>query len=208
MLLIAKKSNIDLFHGFFNPYQHFYKLKNMPISMEIKNKITALEKSKEFLDWQKKHLDSYFAHIFRMFDDVNKNIWQFGFYNNDDTITTFIMENDSISEVPEQKIFKKNTDALPSLDIKKIKIEFEDALNKAHELMKDKYKQHPIMKTFAILQKIDDKQVFNITMVTQTFNTVNIRIDSIIGDLISEKMISLADIARIEETNHDSDYIG
>jgi hypothetical protein len=178
--------------------------------MQLKEKLEELEKNKIFLDWKKENADSYLAHIFRMLDEVNKDIWQFGYYNKDDTITTFILESGNVKEVPEQEIFKNEKKKLEKLDIENIKVSFDDAVDKANNLQQEKYKQHPIMKTIAILQKLKDGQVFNITFVTQTFGTLNIHVDSTTGNINKDFFTSLMDIAKVEKGKggKGTEYIG
>ena len=119
--------------------------------MQLKDKLSKLESSKIFTEWKKDNKDSYLAHIFRMLDKANENIWQFGYYNKDDTITTFIMDSEEVSEVPEQEIFKKDKRKLKPLDLGKIKISFDDSIEVANKLHQEKYRPHPIMKTMIIL---------------------------------------------------------
>ncbi|MBD3164619.1 hypothetical protein GF323_05460 [Candidatus Woesearchaeota archaeon] len=179
--------------------------------MQLKEKLAALQKSKIFLDWKKKNKDSYLAHIFRMFDEANKGIWQFGYYNPDDTITTFVVEKEKVKEVPEQEIFRKGRHRLPPLAIGKIKLSFEESLKAAKELQEKKYPKHPIMKEIAILQKLENDQIYNITFVTQTLGTINIHLDTETGEIKSDKFTSLMDIAKFEKggkDKKDTEYIG
>jgi hypothetical protein len=177
--------------------------------MQFKDKLKEVEKHKLFLDWKKKNKESYLAHVFRMLDEANKDMWQFGFYNPDDTITTFILNKEDVKEVPQEQIFHKERKKLPELSLEEIKLSFEEAVGKANELHDKKYKQHPVMKTIMILQKIEDKQVYNITFVTQTFNTLNIRVDAGEGKIVHEKLTSLMDIAKFEKgKGKDTGYIG
>ncbi|MBR9699514.1 hypothetical protein GOV09_03615 [Candidatus Woesearchaeota archaeon] len=176
--------------------------------MQVKDKLALLEKDKLFLGWRKDNHNSHLAHVFRMLDEANKNIWQFGYYNEDDTITTFILDNDEVKEIPEQKIFKKDKHKLPELEVSKIKVSLDDAVAKATELHGEKYKQHPIMKTIVILQTIEKKQLYNITFVTETFHTLNVRIDCVTGKVVKEKLASLMEMAKFEKGTGKSDYIG
>jgi hypothetical protein len=179
--------------------------------MQVKDKLSQLQKNKIFTEWKKENKDSYLAHVFRMLDEANEKLWQFGYYNKDDSITTFILDENEISEIPEQEIFKKSKKKLGKLDMGKVKVSFEDALKKAEDVQNKKYKQHPIMKKIIILQTIDDGQVFNMTFVTQTFGTINIHIDSETGKVKSDKFTSLMDIARVEKGGKgkkDTEYIG
>jgi hypothetical protein len=179
--------------------------------MQLKNVYESLEKSKEFLSWRKDHKESYLAHVFRLFDEPNKDIWQFGYYNSDDKISTFICEGESVKEVPEQNIFKKDNISVPRLDMGTVRIDFVEALAKAEELRTSKYPQHPILKSFAILQTIENQQVYNITYVTKTFNTINLRIGSADGEVKREKITSLMEMAAFEKggrNDKNKNYIG
>ena len=67
------------------------------------------------------------------------------------------------------------------------------------------------MKLFAILQNINGEQVYNITFVTQTFFTLNVRVDTSTGEIRQEKLTSLMDMAKFEKggrKNPDESYIG
>lgn len=179
--------------------------------MELKDKLSKLEQSKVFIEWKKNKSDSYLAHIFRMLDEANKDIWQFGYYNKDDTITTFIMDVEKVNELPEQEIFKKDKHKLEPLVMDKVKLGFDKVVEKSTNLQQEKYKSHPVMKTIIILQIVEEGQVFNVTFVTQTFNTINIRIDSSSGEIVKEKLSSLMEMAKFEKgeaDKKDKRYIG
>jgi len=179
------------------------------IFMDVQEKINELEKENLFSSWKKKNSGSYLAHVFRMMDEPK--IWQFGFYNKDDTITTFVYNDGEVKETPEEEIFKKTKEKIPALDVESVKLSFEDAVSRAEELHKEKYFRHPVMKTIAILQKIEDDQIFNLTFVTKTFNTLNIRVDSSDGRILHEKLTSIMDMAEFEKGekgNKDTSYIG
>ena len=66
------------------------------------------------------------------------------------------------------------------------------------------------MKTIVILQTLE-KQLYNITFVTQTFGTLNIHVDSNNGEILEDQFTSLMDIAKIEKglkEKKDTNYIG
>jgi hypothetical protein len=183
--------------------------------MLVNDKIGEIENSECFLSWKNENPDSYLVHIFRMFDNENKDVWQFGYYNSDDTITTFMLDVEKISEIPEQDIFKRDRTKIPAVDISSIKIDFNEALEKAKAIQTEKYRSHPVLKVFGILQRIKDNSVYNITFVTQTFNTLNIHVDSKTGEILHEKLTSLMSMAKIEKGEarklpdaKDDGYIG
>jgi hypothetical protein len=146
--------------------------------------LEKLENSKEYKEWKNTHQDSYLAHFFKMF---GKDEPQLGYYNKDGTITTFVIA-DEITIIPEAKVLQENKKKLEPLELSKIKLSLDDAMQKAENLQKQEYPQDTPIKKFAIIQHLEVGQVFNITFLTQTFNTLNIKLDSETGE-IKEKSL-------------------
>jgi hypothetical protein len=160
--------------------------------MQIKDMIKKLETSKEFKAWRRKHKSEYLVHIFKMVDQANKDSWQVGYYNKaKDQITTCLIDT-NIQIVPETEIFRKEKHVIKKLDLSKIKVDFKQALNTAVELQKDKYPNEPPVKIIAILQNLD-KQLWNITFVTASFKTLNIKINAQSKYIESDDLASLVD---------------
>ena len=174
----------------------------------ISSNLEYLEGSKEFLNWKKGHQDSYLAHIFRMFDEANTDIWQFGYYNANDTMTTFFLDHGGVKSTPEQEIFKKGAKKLPALKTSSVKIDFPEAMKRVEALHQEKYASHPLLKSFAILQVIDKKPLYNATLVTKTFYTLNVRVDARDGSVVKETFTSLMEMAQFEKGKQKApDYI-
>jgi hypothetical protein len=160
--------------------------------MYIKNLIKELKSKKEFKDWKKSHKEDYLVHLFKMLDEANKEVWQLGYYSKGtDRITTFILENKVLSIVPEGEVFKDHTEAIIELDLKKVKIDFEEAVNKAETVQKEHYSSERPLKIIFILQNIEKKEVWNITYVTSSFKTLNIKINAESGKIESHSLASL-----------------
>ena len=145
--------------------------------------------------------------ILRMLDEPNKEVWQFGYYNKDDTITTFIADGESIKDAPEQEIFKEDAHILEKLDMDKAEIEFEDALDKSMELQKKEYSMHPPVKIIAILQTLGGKTVFNITMISRTMNALNFHVNASSGKIEKKSLVSIMEFAKFDNGERPS-YIG
>jgi len=156
----------------------------------IRKIIKKLESSQEFKEWKKDNKDSYISYVFKMPDEMAPDEWQIGFYNKNDTITTFMVK-DTVHMMPESKIFKKPGENVLKLDINKIKIDPEKALQKAEELQQKKYETEPIIKRILLLQNLSVGQVYNITFLTRTFKTLNIKIDSKTGKIVKHELASL-----------------
>lgn len=155
--------------------------------MKIKELLKTLEQSKEFKDWKKLNKDSYFVHIFIMSEQGN----QIGYYNpKNNKITSFIIE-EQIKIMPEEEPFKKEKTKIKPLDIEKVKIDYDKALETANNLQKEKFSEHKPVKTIAILQNIENKDLWNITFITQSFNTLNIKVDAATNKIIEHKLTPL-----------------
>ncbi|MBU1004502.1 MAG: hypothetical protein KJ561_01600, partial [Nanoarchaeota archaeon] len=72
--------------------------------MEIKDVLARLRDDKGFKQWKKENPNSFLAHIFKLLDEANQNDWQIGFYNKDDTITSFIITPNEIKKAAAENI--------------------------------------------------------------------------------------------------------
>jgi len=161
--------------------------------MEILNVLKRLEEDKGFKEWKGKHKESFLAHVFKMLDDANIDDWQIGYYNKDDTITTFIMTKEDIKIAETENIFKRPDAKIKKLKKEEIKIEITEALQTAEKIQATEYKQEIPFKIITILQNIDVGQVYNITYVTKSFKTLNIKVDSKTGKVIKKSLKSIMD---------------
>jgi hypothetical protein len=162
--------------------------------MKIQKLVEKLEGSKEFKEWKKENYSSSLVHIFKMFDAANKDEFQIGFYNPDDTITTFILGKEGVQILPKAEIFKKPTDKIIKLDIDIVKMELDEAIENARKFQEKKYPNEKPMKEIVILQKLNLGLIYNITFVTQAFNTLNVKIDAKTGKVVNHKLMSLMDM--------------
>ncbi len=163
--------------------------------MDILSKLKFLENSHEFKEWNKTYKSHYLVHAFKLFDEANKNIWQIGYYDrSSDTITTFVLENGKeIKIIPNLEIFKQEKDVIKKLEVSKIKINVQEALNISEALLKKEYSAEAPIKTMLVLQTIG-AQVYNISYITQSMSIINIRISSENGDVLEHKKITLAEL--------------
>ena len=154
--------------------------------------IKRLESSKEFKKYVEKNKDIFLAHVFYMFDKANEGIIQIGYYNKKtEMIVTFVLEENKIRINPEEKVFKEQKTVIEPIDLTEIKITVEEAIEIADKIQKDKYSVHVPLKKIAILQHLPLGQVWNVTYLTQSFKTLNIKIDSKTKKILSDKLISI-----------------
>lgn len=156
--------------------------------MEIIKVLERLEESKEFKEWKKKNKNSFLAHVFKMLDEANRDDWQVGYYNKDDTITTFILTPNDIKIAETENIFKKPEAKIQELDKEKIKVDITKALETAEKTQAKEYKQETPFKIITILQKLDIGQVYNITYITQSFKVLNFKIDCSNGKVLKKML--------------------
>jgi len=161
--------------------------------MEFHETLKLVQETDAFKEWKKQHDHYFLAHAFVLLDEPNKNIWQFGFYNKEtEKMATIIYDEGNISIVPDQEVLKAGGVIKPLVP-EEIKITVEEALDKAKQVRDEHYVGKPIMKSFFIIQHIDDHSVFNITYISQGFETINIKISTIDGKVVKHSVSKLAE---------------
>lgn len=161
--------------------------------METKKILGQLQESKEFRDWQKKASNKkcYLSHIFYMIGK-NKEECQIGYYDRKkNEITSFEVGNDiRISSV--ERPFKPDEMKVNEVDLKKVKIDFNDAILIVENLQKTKYPSEKPIEVIAVLQNLDGfGTIFNVTHVTQSFKTLNVKVNADNGDILRDELVSI-----------------
>ncbi|MCF7862274.1 hypothetical protein K9M79_08620 [Candidatus Woesearchaeota archaeon] len=157
--------------------------------MKLLKSVDDLEQTDEFLGWSSKNPNCFLAHIFKMEDDI-----QIGYYNSENSrITTFSFGDGEIKINPDSEPFKPEDKSLLPLDREKIKIDDDQALQIARDLAKEKYPKEMEQKTFMILQNLEIGQVYNITILTHAFKTINIKVSTEDGKVLFDDLISVFD---------------
>ena len=166
--------------------------------MELNLALKKLKESKEFKEWNNKNQDNFFSYAFKMLENSKSIPWQLGFYHKTtDKVMTFIVDETEIKIQQEEEIFKKPDMEVKQIDIKKVKISFEKILKKAEEFKKEKYPKELVSKTIAILQNLEEYgTVWNITYVTHSFKTLNMKINSENGKILHHNLESLMDFIK------------
>ncbi len=161
--------------------------------MKIQKLIDDLEQSDEFLKWSSVNPDSYLVHAFAM-EEKGEFEWQIGYFNKkNDRIITFQIDEEEIQVNPESEIFKKDDQAIKPFDREIIKIDVDEALRIADDFQKEKHPNEQPIKTFLIVQNLEVGQVYNITKLTAGFKTLNIKVDTVTGQVVFSEVISVAD---------------
>ena len=163
--------------------------------MDAKEVILSLMEREEFKDWskQKKDLKEFYpVHFFAFFDKDFMKDCHVGFFDSGKgAMDTFALMDGRIEINTEPELLKHTDAKIKQLDLDRIKIGTDEALVKLNELMKQKYKKEGVEKIFFILQNIEQGQVWNITTVTSSFNTLNVKIDAESGKIVEDKLMSI-----------------
>ncbi len=163
--------------------------------MDLHATLARLTRHPLFKEWHAKNADYFLAHAFVLLDEPNKDVWQIGFYNKqNERMVTFIVEQEAIQHTEEQEVLKGAAE-IQELKPEDVKFSVDDALQTAQTCMKEHYKGEMPSKQFFIIQHAEGHALFNITFVTHSFKTINIKIDSMTGKILKHNIQSLAEFA-------------
>ncbi len=160
--------------------------------MELRPALSVLESNHSFSQWKAKNKDAYFSHAFKMFQDEHTE-WQLGFYQKKkEKITTFIVKPDAVEMKAAEEVFKKEETQIKPVDFNDSTLELSEVIQKTNEFQKKNYPKDSSMKIIALLQNMPDYgSVWNITYVTQAFNTLNMKIHPQNGKVLDHKLSSI-----------------
>lgn len=157
--------------------------------MEFLQALEKLESSVEFNEWKKGNKDYYLVHGFTMLGSYKEDPmnWQIGYYNEKEDKVVPIEVAGDINVGEPQLAFKKK-ESINKLEIKNLKITAKQALDDSEKARLEKYAKEKVMKIFLVLQNLDGVGiVWNVTMATQSLNTLNIKVDAETGEIKSVK---------------------
>jgi hypothetical protein len=157
----------------------------------FKETLKILENSEEFKEWKKQNKNTFLSYGFLMLRENQADNWKIGYYHKQgNKITSFIV-NKNIEIEPESEVFKKETTKVNKIDLEKLKIEVDKALETAKSFQKEKYSADNPNKTIIILQKIKIGQVWNITLLTSSLKVINIKISTENNKILEHKASSM-----------------
>lgn len=155
--------------------------------MEFLFALEKLEDSKEFKEWKGKNEKCYLVHGFAMVEEGETKEWQIGYYDKEKDLVTPMEVSDKIKIGEAQEAFKKK-ESIEPLDIEKVKISAADAIAKNTAKLNEEYSKEVALKTFMVVQNIEEGSVWNVTTATQSLNTINVKIDSETGEVKAVKV--------------------
>ena len=168
--------------------------------MDVKAALNNLKNSKVFTKWRKYHKDTFFSYAFKIKEEMPNGDWQLGFYDKkSDTITTFVIEGGRVSIRPNEEIFKRDETDINKLDIEKVKLSFDAIVQNAVQFQQKNYPKDKSIKTIAILQNIQEfGDIWNLTFVTESFNTLNMKINASNGKIVEHRLSSILSLRQKE----------
>lgn len=157
----------------------------------FKDALKILEKSSEFKEWKKKNKETYLSYGFYVIENSDVN-WKIGYYDSKkDRLTSFDVGT-QIKIEPDQEVFKKEKERkVKKLEMSKVKVDLGDAVCITQGLQEEEFTTEKPTKIIAILQNIKEHQVWNITYLTQNFNTLNFKIKTETGRVLEKKLTPL-----------------
>jgi len=163
--------------------------------------LEKLESSEKFREWKSNNPGYYLSSCFSMGKKNEQQSWQFHYYNKpNDKIVAFDMGK-KINIQPESKVFKKKEDIVEPLQLNKVKIDLKQALEKIYAL--EKYKDNDFTQEIRLLQQVK-QPVWNISLLTDTYLILNVKLSAISGKIIHESFESLLNF-KSEMFTKDSD---
>jgi hypothetical protein len=159
--------------------------------MDIFVEYAKLTESELFADFMSQTGEFYLAHIYQMLGKDDSTSLEFGFYSKiTDRIVVF--ETNPIRKRDEEEVFKEAETIMP-LRLETVKISMDDALAISEKACKEKYPSEIVHKKIVLLQNIE-QQVWNITLISLSFNIINIRIDAETGEVVNINIHSIMDL--------------
>ena len=161
----------------------------------FKEALDELKNSKIFKDWAKDNSKCYLSFGFVLIK--GEDLWRIGYFHPDDEQVTSFVIDEEIKIEPEDESFKKPESEVKELNPDDIQVSYSQALKLAEELQQEKYKQEIPMKIVMIVQNHNELgNIWNITYVTQSFKTLNIKVDASSGDIVRDELIELFEIKK------------
>lgn len=140
-----------------------------------------LGSSRELKDFKKKSSQAFLYACFF----VSEGNWQFDFYNPKDKFITTFEVSDKIKVMPVDKALDHGS-KISELHLDKVKVDCDQAMDLVRKFIAIQYPSDNFFtKTIVILQNLDNKVVWNITMLTSTLKLLNVKLDASSGKVLS-----------------------
>lgn len=141
---------------------------------------------------------AYLAHVFKMFDQANIDEWQVGYYDpSGDELIVFTVSASGVRKNPPAEAFKRDERAIKELVADKLLTPPQEAIRLVKESLADKHPGHPAKQTILLAQTLEEHgQVYNVTVVTETFHMFNVKVATDSGEFVDEKFDHLMSLKK------------
>ncbi len=129
------------------------------------------------------HPSAFLAHAFWSNDQ-----WQIGYFH-DETITTFVIDA-TITQLTDTEILRTEHD-IKRLDDGAVRVTMVEALDIAEAERKKHYPAEIVQQTFFIIQDIGEGAIYNVTLFTKSFKTINIKLSATDGTVLKHNAATL-----------------
>ncbi|MEK6951375.1 MAG: hypothetical protein AABX13_06655 [Nanoarchaeota archaeon] len=160
--------------------------------------LLAVTSDSLYQQWNKQHPKAYLSHFFCQIDNLFalKSAWDIGFYDPAaNKITVFTPQQERGKETiiikPADDIFQKEPAAIEALQIDKVKVEMESAVNTVKRSLQNNFSQETLGDGFLILQAVQGQTLWNFTFITRALRFVNVKIDAQSGEEFSHEQVNL-----------------
>jgi len=158
---------------------------------DIRMVLDDLESRKEFQEWKRDHKSHRLAYLFTEFQPGQEPEWQVGYFKGR-RMTTFTL-SPKLKIEEDQEVYESGN-PLVELDLSIARVSFEKAMGIAEGLTEEKQPFTP-SHVLAILQTVDDRPVWNITLVSREYMFLNAKIDVSSGEVVKHQLSPLFSMA-------------
>ncbi len=154
--------------------------------------LNDLKQENLFLEWKKQNPEGFLSHFFTPLSNEFeiKSNWEVGFFNND-KITVFIPIENGFAIKPADDVFKKPDAKVEMLNLEEVKLNFEEALEIFKKDLPERFPNETLGDGFIILQTYQGKTLWNFTFITKKLKFVNLKINSLNGELEDSQEVNL-----------------
>lgn len=150
--------------------------------------VEKLESTEEYQQFKEKHKHAYLITGFFMSNssDLKDMFWQLDYLDDKkQKITSFLMKENI--EVKHEQEMLQGGEKVSELKYEDIKVMHLDAL----EIAKKELKHDKIAKLIVIIQNINQVPTWNVTLILNSFDVFNIRINASNGEILKKKQESI-----------------
>ncbi len=165
--------------------------------MNFSSTLKKIESSKEFRHFKKQNKDAYLCVGFFVLDfEQNLNQQQLDYALKNGKIFTFFLNSETNGVTfKEAETIKGKEQKLPLLN-PDIKVEIEELKKILEKNMEKEKIQNKIIKIIAILQKHENRQVWNLNCILEGMGILQVHIDSGTGKILKFEKKNLFDFIR------------